>query len=393
MVNNESEKTLIERRNKYVDEMGVMIKTAKIEKREFSYGESVRFKELKTLIDDIDEKLEVMKEERDIELGYKDKSVNGIPGLVLPGEKFETREKGKRLDLAKFVRGMSGKGWQGAEEEQRAFRALDSSTGSVVLPMSLASQIVDCARAESAILGKTRTVSMPYNNMTFAIQTADATASFVAEGDLIPTSTPIFSSETLTGKTLAIFVPVSEQLLDSTVTNLSGQLLNACGKAIANALDKALLYGEGPDKNAILGIANREDILHETVTDTSMSYDVLLKGIKQCRANNINPDSIAYSTNAAIDLVSLKDKDGQYITPPSALSSYRAIESNNVKDKDLFIFNSNSIILGIHKGITMEWGASEDMFRRIQKGLRIYLRADLGVLNTNGIAHISLTAE
>ena len=71
------------------------------------------------------------------------------------------------------------------------------------------------ARTKSALFGNIPVVQMPENNLTVAIQTGDASASFVKEGELIPDSEPIFDKVSLLGKTLAIYVPVSEQLLDS----------------------------------------------------------------------------------------------------------------------------------------------------------------------------------
>ena len=41
--------------------------------------------------------------------------------------------------------------------------------------------------------------------------------------------------------------------------------------------------------------------------------------------------------------------------------------------------------------MTIEWGTSGDMFQRIQKGLRIVLRADLGVTNEKGVTIATVT--
>ena len=46
------------------------------------------------------------------------------------------------------------------------------------------------------------------------------------------------------------------------------------------------------------------------------------------------------------------------------------------------------LLLGLQQGIKVEWGYSADQFQRIQKGLRIYLRADLGVLNEKAVTQV-----
>ena len=88
----------------------------------------------------------------------------------------------------------------------------------------------------------------------------------------------------------------------------------------------------------------------------------------------------------------LKANDGQYIMPPSSISEYEIEESNNMKDDETLVFDSESLLLGLHKGITIEWGTSGDMFQRIQKGLRIYLRADLGVIRPKGISLVKVSS-
>lgn len=43
--------------------------------------------------------------------------------------------------------------------------------------------------------------------------------------------------------------------------------------------------------------------------------------------------------------------------------------------------------------MTIEVGTSGDMFQRIQKGIRIYLRADLGVINEKAITKVTLKKQ
>ena len=191
------------------------------------------------------------------------------------------------------------------------------------------------------------------------------------------------------GKTLAIFIPVTEQLLDS-AENLEAQLMNSCAKAIALELDKALLYGTGVEE--IKGIS-----LYDTINKISHtggnSYDMFIKGIKETKKSNITPTDITYSTDIGMDLAMLKDTNGQYITRPGALDQYTFTESNNVKTNESYVYDYNSLLLGIHKGATMEWGTSADQFQRIMKGLRIYIRTDLAVINPKGITQITITEQ
>lgn len=283
---------------------------------------------------------------------------------------------------------MAGKGWEGATEEREHYRSMTSATNSTIIPQDLANKIIDVARTNSAIFGRIPTVPMDSNNLTIAVQTKDPVADFVVEGEPITESGPVFSKVTMEGKTLAIFIPVTEQLLDS-AKNLEAQLMNSCAKAIALALDKALLYGTGEGEE-IKGIASYNTINKISHTGGN-SYDMFIKGIKETKKVNVTPTDITYSTDTGMDLAMLKDSNGQYINRPGALDQYTFTESNNVKTNESYVYDYNSLLLGIHKGVTMTWGTSADQFQRIMKGLRIYIRTDLAVVNPKGITQITIT--
>ena len=318
----------------------------------------------------------------------KDSEIRMIDNVILPGEKFEKRSDSKNIRLDKLVRGMAGKGWEGATEERAHYRSMTSATNSTLIPEALANKIIDVARTNSAIFGRIPTVPMEENNLSIAVQTKDPVAGFVVEGEPIPKSGPVFTKVTMEGKTLAIFIPVTEQLLDC-AENLESQLINSCAKAIALELDKALLYGTGEEEK-IKGISLYDDI-NKVTHAGGVNYDMFIKGIKETKKSNITPTDAAYSTDTGMDLAMLKDSNGQYITRPEALNQYTFTESNNVKTNEAYMYDYNSLLLGIHKNITIKWGEPDDYFQRIMKGLRVYIRTDLAVINPKGITQITIT--
>lgn len=326
--------------------------------------------------------------------GINSREERALKNVVLPGEKFEVRNKSEesKMSLSKLIRGMAGKGWSGAEQEAEYYRSQTSANNSAIIPQDLSNKIIDVARTNSAIFGRIPTIPMESNNMTIAVQTKDPVAGFVNEGDLITESGPVFTKVTMEGKTLAIFIPVSEQLLDS-AANLESQLMNSCAKAISIALDNALLYGKGvpleEGTEEIKGISLYEDINKVSHVGAS-NYDMFIKGIKETKKANVNPTDVVYSTDTGMDLAMLKDTNGQYILKPSALNEYNFTESNNVKATESYIYDFNSLLLGIHKGVKMEWGSSSDQFQRIMKGLRVYIRTDLAVVNPKGITQVTI---
>lgn len=163
--------------------------------------------------------------------------------IFKPGEKIETETRGENINfnMGKLVRAMAGADTTG--EAVKYVRDLNSTTGSVVIPKKFFAQIIDNAREMSAVWGKVPMTLMDNNNLTVARISKDAVATFVAEGELIPASSTEFTGVNLEGKTLAMFIPITEQLLSS--SNINDVIMSACAKAIAVKADNAMLYGTG----------------------------------------------------------------------------------------------------------------------------------------------------
>ena len=387
-------KPLLERREELIDEMGSILFNAEKEKRALNEEEKQKFNSIKFEIKGIDAELRILEENSGIQ--RENSETRAIDGIVYPDEKIEKRtySENKNLDLGKLIKGMSGLGWNGANQEREYYRAMESGTNKVVIPQQLADRIIDYARANSALFGKVPVVSMPNNNLTIAIQTKDGEAKFVKEGDLIPSTDIEFKPVTLEGKTLALFVPISEQLLNS-ASNLSNQIMTSCARAISVALDKALLYGEGIvkeleeiTKSEIKGITKYDSI--NKVSCDKADYDLIIKGAQPIKKANLIPTDVCLNSDLGSNLEMLKTTDGQYVIPPKAIENYNITQSNNVNDNEAVVFDRNSLLLGIQQGMTIEWGTSGDMFQRIQKGLRIIIRADLGVTNEKGVTLVTV---
>ena len=401
-------KGLKEERDDLLNEMNTIVERTK-ESRSLSESDKQRVDEIRSRIKNIDDMLELLEEQRanntiqaktsNSENHNNDEDFRLLKDAILPNEKLEKRSYSKQdsyLDLGELVKVMAGKGSNNSREN-KYYRSMATAGNKVLVPMSLSDRIIDYARNQSAVFGKIPIVQMQNNNLRIAVQTKDAQANFVNEGDLIPPSETIFAPVDLEGKTLAIFIPVSEQLLDS-AQNLSQQLVYSCSQALSVALDRAILYGKGvaleesEDTDEIKGIFNYDSINKISHT-VNADYDAIIKGLKSVKQNNIMPTDICYSSTVASELAMLKDSTGQYITEPRILSDYNKSESNNIKDTDILVYDYNALLLGIHKGITIEWGYTTDMFQRIQKGLRLYVRADLGVVRPKGISAVTITEQ
>ena len=344
--------------------------------------------------------LEEEAEEKIKEKAPQNKVLDGklIKNAIYPDENMKLKKtvedtEYRNLDLGNLIRGMAGKGWGDSHKEKEFFQNSMSSAGTkVVIPTPLSETILDLARSQSAILGNIPIIPMESNNISVVVQNKDAEAYFVAEEEAITESDAVFGATKLYGKTIAILIPLTEQLLDST-SNLTEQLENSCARAIATALDKALLYGAGDgteEAKEIKGLSSYSDINNITHADV-VDYDFILKGIGSVKKNNIEPTNIAFNTEVGTNLSLAKDTSGQYIVPPATLSNYIITQSNNIKDKEALIFDKDSLVIGINKDITIEYGHYGDSFKKLMKGLRVHMRVDLGVLRPKGVAISKVT--
>ena len=389
-------KLLLEDREKHLGELEDIIAKVETEKRTLTRTENERVVQLKRTVVAIDAELKTIKDEKDRyfnELRGESGDNNAImQGVIMPGEKFEKRAYAEQeISLFRLVRGMCTGKWDGAQEERSYYSSMSSANNSVVIPQKLSDKLIDVMRTQAAIIGQIPVVKMPSNNLTIAVQKRDAECHFVNEGELIPASEAIFEGVTLEGKTLACFVPISEQLIDS-AANLEAQLIHSIAKAIALELDRAVLYGRGVSRDnshqdEIKGITTYEGI---NVVDMKggFNYDHIINAAKPIKKANIKPTHVVYSTDAGAELALLKDKNNNYIDTPKFMSGFTVSESNNVGETEALVYNKDAILLGLHKGITIEFGTTGDQFQRIQKGIRVYLRADLGIIQESGITYL-----
>ena len=368
---------LQEKRNSLLDELDNIILKADNEKRDFSEADQARWEEAKRQIQSIDKKMEVINIDREEgfdksqirsatgnnDTTYTDRenidnsNIRALKDVVLDGEKLEKREyieEHRNLDLGNLVKAMNGKGDYNSKEA-KYYRAMQSSGNKVVIPQQLADRIIDFARNNSAVFGKIPTIQMTSNNLRVAKQVSDVQA------------------------------------------NLSSQLIQSCARAIAVALDKALLYGDGVTGNSdnghkIKGLMTYSGIntVEYKVLGAGINYDPILKAIAPIKKANLQATDVALSTDVGLSLAGYKTADGLYIDGPKVLNNYEITESNNINDEHILAYDRNQLLLGIHKDMTIEIGTSGDMFQRIQKGIRIYLRTDLGVINEKAITKVTL---
>lgn len=313
---------------------------------------------------------------------------------VMPNEKMADKFQDnahKDVDLGKLAKGVITGDWSNAAAERNYLNVVEmSGDGKVLVPQHLSMNIFDMARAKSAVFGKVPTVTLNNGNLTIAKIAQDPTAHFIAEGEAIPFSDVVFAPVKLKSKILAAIVPVSEILLKDG-QNVEQALKMALAGAIAEAIDKALLYGTGDgteEAKEPKGILTYSEINKDTFTGSVMYTDVV-KGVKPIAKANLTATDAVMPTDEYYDLLSSTNVNGDFLSPPKALDGIKLDGSNNVADGQLVVLDGNAVVVGVTPYLMLEKGYTADQFQKLQKSLRIYIGVDIALVNNKGVTYVT----
>lgn len=313
---------------------------------------------------------------------------------ILSKTNIPQQERG--LNIGKYIRGVVTGQWEGADSEKRAM--LTSGTGTII-PCELSGNIIDVARNKSLFtLSGVPTIAMTTDNIKIARVKNDPSFKFKEEGKEATENSFELESIDLRSKTCYGYAYVSLEAIKSS-KNLDSIITNTFSSAISEAIDKGMLYGQYNDTDskydafAPSGVFNDENI--NTVDATSFTgYDPFIKAIGKVRKYNGVASVYGINANTEESLSLLKDKNGQYLTPPKAITDINQIVSNQLKSDDengdeSLVFDPNSMVIGIQNYVSIQMFNNTD--ECIKKGLvafRIYAMLDCVVTQPKHICKI-----
>lgn len=330
------------------------------------------------------------------------KSTDVLDGIALrKGDflenKIEINKEERDLDIGKYVRGIVTGNWEGAELEKRS---ITTSTMGTLIPTVLSSRIIDVARDISLFTSaNVPVIPMESNNITISRVKEDPKFKFKEEGKESQESNLELESVELKSKTCYGYAYVSLEAIESS-QNLSQVITSTFANAIANAIDLAMLYGQyntGLSKNddfAPKGIMN-DELINEIEGVSNGGYDDFIKAISKIKKNNGNPSVYAINADTEEYLSLLKDNYGRYLESPKQMQSMNQIVSNQLKNdttlgNDALVFSPEAMLIGIQKNIVIEMFRNTD--ECIKKGLvgfRIYSMLDCATTQPKHICKIT----
>ncbi len=308
------------------------------------------------------------------------------------------------LRFGRLVVGLATGNWEGREAERRALATTPGSAGGYLVPDTLAAEVLDLARAKTVCLqAGAVTVPMTSSTLRLATVTADPTPTWRAENTELTPATMTFGSIELQAKTLAIWLPVSIELMED-APNAAEVIENAVAGAMAVAFDRAALVGSGTGSEP-LGLMNASGLSLVVVGSGNggvpTSYQPLVQGVQLIRMANQEPNAVIMSPRTAGTFDGLVDSTGQPLTPPPAVSALKRFETTSLPDNltvgtstdcsVAFVGDFSQLAIGLRTDLLIEverpLGGVEG--RSLQAVVRCYLRGDVAVLRPSAFAKVT----
>ena len=307
-------------------------------------------------------------------------------------EKLASRFANKEnLDLGKYIRGMVSGDWTNAENERRAMTT--SGTG-VLIPQALSAEIIDTARNISLFTASGVPVyPMPEGNMTIARVAKDPVFKFKAEGAEQAEGNDFeLDSVDLKAKTAYGYCYVSREAIMS-AKNLKDIVHRAFAGAMADCIDKGMLYGQDGDGHAPSGVMNDEEI--NTIEATNVRYNDFVKAVGAIRKANGTPTVLGVNGETE-EIMSMKvDKNGQPLTMPKVIEGLSVIVSNQLESSpetgnDALVFDPDAMLIGMQNLITVKMFDNSDYcIKNNMVGFQIFCMLDNAVIRPTHVSKIT----
>lgn len=172
-----------------------------------------------------------------------------------------------------------------------------------LLPPTITDPIFKKAAESSAVMQLARRVPLSVNaNTQIPVPMDIPTAGWVAEGGMKPVATGGVGVKTMTGKKVALLVPVSREVVQTNAAGLYDQLVQDLPSAIARAFDYAAIHGldlktgaAGPFGD-FLAVTPNVQVIGSTAAAAGGVYADLVKGVAQV-VNNPGMDFTGFAAD------------------------------------------------------------------------------------------------
>lgn len=385
---------LVEQMRQVVDRAEQQNRNLHGEERQALDGFEARFEDLTARID--------AQEESDQREAERARPLDGTargsdrPARLAPGDTLAEhlarrsggRPDGDSLSLDRLVRGLAGRGWRGAEREQRAVSGLTDAAGGVMLPDTISARLIDLARERSAVVrAGAVTVPMDAREVVVPRMTGDMTVEWLEELAAQTDSGPTFDGVTLKARTVRAWCLLSEEFLEDVDPDLGeGAISQAAARAIAGEMDRVALAGSGTGEEP-KGLVNITGVPTVAATGAPAWAD-LVAGWSAVKGANYTPTGfvLSHAVEAALGL--LTGSDGQFQRPPATidgLSRHTTTTLAATGDTPVITGEWARLMLGMRSQIKVRFGEQFDAAKNAIV-LKVSARMDVAVERATAFA-------
>jgi len=194
-----------------------------------------------------------------------------------------------------------------------------NAVNSTLLPPTITGPIFSKATEESAVMQLARRVPLSVSANTAIPVTMDVpVADWVAEGGVKPASQVGVGVKIMTGKKVALLVPVSQEVVMTNPAGLYDQLAQDLPTAIARAFDYAAINGKslrtgaaGPFADNLTALASSSVALGTATQANGGLYNDIVTGVGKVVDKNFDFTGIAADPRFKVDALLQTDTQGR----------------------------------------------------------------------------------
>ena len=316
-------------------------------------------------------------------------------------EKFAGQQsKRYNFGFGDFVAGMVGA--SNRADVKAALSEGTDSSGGYSVPSELLAEVIDDMRAATVcIQAGARTVPLSTDSTRMLKIVKDPVPTWRAENSLVSESDPNFGAVEFKPRSLAVIVKASRELLADS-TNIDTAIRLAFAASMAQALDRAALFGTGQD-NEPLGLLNHA-IPTITMGDNGAAftdYNPLLDLIELYENNDnwdMNGRTMVMNPTVKRQLAGLVNSEGDPLRQPDELYQIPRLVTTNMPTDETqgSASNASSIILGEFSKMMiglrdqMRIEVLREQFAdHMQYGFLCWMRADVALMHERSFARLA----
>ena len=208
-------------------------------------------------------------------------------------------------------------------EVRNALSVGTDANGGYIVPDEFHRQLIEALEENNVFRKLANVIRTSSGTRTIPIAADNGKASWVEEGNAIAESDLTFSVQTLSAYKLGCLIRVSNELLNDSAFDIGAHIAKRFGVRFGNAEEDAFINGRGVSADPATTPSEPTGILTSLVTPSvttadsgTISFDDVYKLFYALRAPYRQKAKFLCNETALLQLMLLKDKNGQYLWKP-----------------------------------------------------------------------------